>query len=446
MIKKIVYLILFITLSCLLNAKDVSPRIALVIGNNDYSEWGELTNPIKDAKDIKKALEKLGFDTLYGENLKRKEFEELLIEFHNRLNEDKNSVGLFYFAGHGMEIGGTNYLIPIDSKSPKKYESIELDKIIDEMRGRNNRLSIIILDACRNNPKVRGKKLQRGGLSSIKAPTGLFIAYSTRKGEASNEGEEGENGLFTKYLLHYITYPLSLSEMFTKIRISVHNESIKNKFMEEQRPTSSDETLKEFYFTLPTQETLLPRLNPLLILKNNSIEKSIFEKLLEFFVPKSKLDTTFIIFFIFGISLIIFTSLTSFLYSQRTNYMLKVIAISIFFFGISGHIVGAFLGLSNNNLLLFISLMIAIFIFIFIVFFTPKGNSPENSQPISLIGSQAILLSDIKIGHTGHANIITDSSRYRKLVRNKSDENFFRGDEVIVMSDEAIPIVSKKYS
>jgi len=156
------------------------------------------------------------------------------------------------------------------------------------------------------------------------------------------------------------------------------------------------------------------------------------------------LNTFFILLIILGFGIIIFSSFTSFLYSERTNYILKALAIFLLFFAISGYLMSTFGGVADTTSF-FSSLVIGVLIIIVIILFTPKQKNSKNpSKPISLIGSQARLLSDIKIGQTGHANIMTNTSRYKKLVRNKSDKNLFKGDEVIVMSDETIPIVIKK--
>ena len=257
MSKKILYFLIFIVLNTTLSSTPINdlniyPRIALIIGNSDYPQWGELNNPIKDATDIKKLLESRGFDVLYSTNTKRKEFERLLIEFRNRLRENQNSIGLFYFSGHGMEIEGSNYLIPVDSVSAQRYDNIELNKIIRDMESSNNQLDIIILDSCRDNPFINSFRSfnKRGGFKKIESiPRGLFISYATEPGKVAEDGEKGENGLFTKYLLFYMQQPLDLYHVFKKTREAVFNASDEN---EKQLPTISDQTIgDDFYFTKP---------------------------------------------------------------------------------------------------------------------------------------------------------------------------------------------------
>jgi len=448
MLKKILYFFTFLTIFLFatpINNPNIYPRIALVIGNSDYPEWGDLDgNPIKDATDMKKLLESRGFDVLYKTNAKQKEFEKLLIEFRNRLRQNQNSIGLFYFSGHGMEIEGTNYLIPVDSQGPARYDNIELNKIINDMGSSNNQLNIIILDACRDNPFILTRSFNKGGFAKIVAPEGLFISYATKAGKFAQNGKRGENGLFTKYLLYYMQQPLKLYEVFKETRKAVFNASAK-----EQLPTVYDQTIgDDFYFTMPKKKLkIVFEPNKFPENSNKTEENSILKTIIDFFISNNKsplLNTFFILIALLGFGMILFTIFTSFLYSERINYTLKALAITLFFFGISGYIMSNFLHLSDKSSFL-ISLIIGVLIFIIVVFLTPKQKEPKTPpKPISLVGNQAILLNDIKVGQTGHANIITNSSRYRKLVRNKSMEDLLKGDKAIVMSDEFIPSIIKE--
>ena len=444
MIKKIslllIFIISFLQADTLLEVMKKENRVALVIGNNNYQRpWGNLYNPINDAKSIKQILEDRGFNVIYKENASRRGIRESLEDFYQKIKN--GGIGLFYFAGHGIELNGKNYLIPIGAKCKKEidveFETIALNRIIKNMKDINNRLNIVILDACRNNPFLRGGK---GGLAKIE-PRGLFISYATEAGKVALDGKKGGHGLFTENLIKYMKKPLNLHNVFKKTRTDVRNASFEKQF-----PAIYDQTDGEFLFTLPQDnQTIIDDFNLSQEWNPKTKEFSLLT-LLNFFISKKNsksLNTIFIIFFIFGFSLIIFISITSFLYSERTNYILKMLAVSIFFFGISGYILSTFLHISDK-LSLFTSVIISIFIFIFIVFLAPKNQPQKTPKPISLIDCQAILLDDVKIGNTGHATIITDSSRYRKLVRNKSANNLLKGDEVIVMNDEAIPTVSKK--
>jgi len=232
-------------------------RVALVIGNSNYETWGKLKNTKNDARDMKNLLESRGFNVLYGTDLTRVEFEELLSEFRDRLAKNKKSIGLFYFSGHGMEIEHNNYLIPIDSKKPKRHLNISLERVIDDMSMANNRLNIIILDACRDNPFILARAFNAGGFSKINARRGLLIAYATEPGKVASDGnEELTNGLFTKYLLDYMKKPLPLHSVFWKTKNKVFQ--ISN---HKQLPTIDDQTViddqivgeEDFFFTQPTQ-------------------------------------------------------------------------------------------------------------------------------------------------------------------------------------------------
>jgi hypothetical protein len=374
-----------------------------------------------------------------------------LEKFYKKIKN--GGVGLFYFAGHGMELEGKNYLIPIDA-TPKKridveFDSLPLDRITKNMQRANNRLNIVILDACRNNPFIRGGD---GGLAKSE-PIGLFLSYATEAGRVALDGERGGHGLFTENLIKYIKEPLNLQQVFKKTREAVYNASNKKQF-----PAIYDQTINgEFFFTKSIDKNIsnnsiskIKTIEPIITKhsNNNQAKESYgLQTILKFFISNNKsplLNTFFILLMILGFIIIIFSSFTSFLYSERTNYILKALAVFLFFFGISGYLMSTFLHISDKSSF-FSSLVIGVLIIIIVIFFTPKQKNSKNSpKPISLIGSQAILLSDIKIGQTGHANIMTNTSRYKKLVRNKSDKNLFKGDEVIVMSDEAIPLVTKK--
>lgn len=130
------------------------PRIALVIGNSNYKYYSKLTNPINDAKDIVNKLSKKNFEVIYLLDGTQRKIDEALRVFNKKLK--KGGVGLFYYSGHGIEVDKENYLVPIDAilktELDVKYDSIAVKKIIEGMAKSKNRLNIVILDACRNNP------------------------------------------------------------------------------------------------------------------------------------------------------------------------------------------------------------------------------------------------------------------------------------------------------
>ena len=178
-----IFLVLFILIliypSSLIAATE--QRIALVIGNSLYSS-GPLKNPVNDATDIAATLQRLGFSVIIKKNASQRVMEESIQEFGNKLK--RGGVGLFYYAGHGLQISGVNYLIPVAAKisqeSDVKYEAIDANKVLDEMAIANNGLNIVILDACRDNPFTRSFRDATRGLAIVSsAPVGTFISYST---------------------------------------------------------------------------------------------------------------------------------------------------------------------------------------------------------------------------------------------------------------------------
>ncbi|NEW61542.1 caspase family protein, partial [Sulfurovum sp. bin170] len=206
-------------------------RVALIIGNNEYKgNLSKLSNPINDARAIRDILKTRGFEVMYIENTSEKAMKKSIKDFFRKIKN--GGVGVFYFSGHGIEVDGENYLIPTDAdikeKSETESEAISLTKITNRMQNTNNRLNIIILDACRNSPFSRA--MGSGGLSKIE-PRGLFVSYSTEAGKTASDGRVGGNGLFTKHLINYMKVPgLNLTDMFKKTRESVFIESNEKQF------------------------------------------------------------------------------------------------------------------------------------------------------------------------------------------------------------------------
>ncbi|HNJ39791.1 MAG TPA: SUMF1/EgtB/PvdO family nonheme iron enzyme [Acidobacteriota bacterium] len=178
------------------------PRLALVIGNGAYPS-ASLKNPINDADDMAQTLEKLGFEVLKGTNLPQREFLRLIATFGARLRG--GGVGLFYFAGHGIQVGGENYMLPVDAQLETEADvdtyGINVNKVLKQIGSAGNQMNIVILDACRNNPYVnRNWRETTQGLAEVKAPSGTIIGYATAPGATANDGN-GRNGLYTQELL-----------------------------------------------------------------------------------------------------------------------------------------------------------------------------------------------------------------------------------------------------
>jgi uncharacterized protein YcfL len=174
-----------------------------------------------------------------------------LNSFYEKIS--KGGVGMFYFSGHGIEVDGQNYLIPIDAKLDEKsdaeFEAISLNKITKKMQNARNRLNIVVLDACRNDPFSRSAGV--GGLAKSE-PIGLFVSYATGAGSVASDGKEGENGLFTKYLVKNMKRSLDLQDVFQQTRKEVYVASNQKQF-----PAIYNQTVNgKFYFTLPKEGTM----------------------------------------------------------------------------------------------------------------------------------------------------------------------------------------------
>ncbi len=201
-------------------------RVALVIGNGQYKD-APLLNPVNDARAIAKALSRSGFQVVQKENVGRAEMQVALREFGDALR--KGGVGLFYFAGHGVQAKGTNFLIPVDADIQREdevgYNSIDANQVLDKMEAANNRLNIVILDACRNNPFARTLRSSAAGLAQMDAPVGTFIAFATAPGSVASDGQ-GQNGLYTQHLLRAILRPgVKIEDVFKEVRAGVRRDS-----------------------------------------------------------------------------------------------------------------------------------------------------------------------------------------------------------------------------
>ncbi len=235
--------------------KKPQKRTALVIGNADYTIARKLANPSNDATDMANSLRAVGFEVVSGTNLNLKQMTDKVREFGDKLKVN-GGVGLFYYAGHGIQVGGRNYLIPVDAAIPREdevdFNALNLDLVLRKMGTANNGLNIVILDACRNNPFARNwsRGDDEGGLAQISAPTGTFIAYATSPDRTASDGN-GRNGLYTSELLKIIRQPnLKIEETFKEVRKAVSKLSDGK-----QIPWDSSSLSGDFYFTVNGQKT-----------------------------------------------------------------------------------------------------------------------------------------------------------------------------------------------
>lgn len=200
--------------------------LALIIGNSKYSTTGnELINPENDANDFSDVLIRLGYKVNVQKNIDLKNLDIQISSFGKEL--DNFDIGIFYFAGHGMQIDGENFITAIDtdfsSEISAKYSSYTLNKVLAYMEKAKNDSNIIILDACRDNPfeKSWSRSIDQQGLAPMYAPKGTLIAYATSPGEKASDGK-GRNGLYTKALLDHIEEEnISVEEFFKRVRNSV---------------------------------------------------------------------------------------------------------------------------------------------------------------------------------------------------------------------------------
>jgi uncharacterized caspase-like protein len=223
-------------------------RIALVVGNAAYAQ-APLRNPTNDARAMGARLTALGFDVTTVVDADRRTLEGAIIEFTRKLDED--TAGLFYYAGHGLQLRGRNYLVPVDAafdhESEVRIQAVDVDLVLSEMEWAGNRLNIVILDACRNNPferRFRGSASR--GLAAIDAARGTLIAYATAPGAVAADGS-GDNGLYTRELLRALSVPgLTAEEVFKRVRIGVARATD-----ERQIPWESSSLTGDFVFHRP---------------------------------------------------------------------------------------------------------------------------------------------------------------------------------------------------
>jgi WD40 repeat protein len=196
-------------------------RIALVIGNAAYDE-GALANPVNDATDIAAAFEELGFEVTLLQNQNKREMDEAIEAFSRKLR--RGSVGVFYYAGHGIQVDGENYLIPIKAKlqneKDARYDAVPLGKALNAMEASGNLWNVVIIDACRDNPFYRRwyRSMNTRGLTAVTPPNGTIIAYSTKAGTVAEDGTGQRNSPFTSALLRKLkTVNLDVRLLFGEV-------------------------------------------------------------------------------------------------------------------------------------------------------------------------------------------------------------------------------------
>jgi len=231
-------------------------RLALIIGNSRYQKFALLRNPVNDAHAIAIKLRQLGFTVIEQENASREDMVRLGREFGNRLK--LGGIGLFYYAGHGIQSSGVNYLVPVDADIQDEDElpsrTYDANELLGKMDAAKNRLNVVILDACRDNPFARTFRSSTRGLAQVQQGTGTIIAYSTQPGNTAADGSSGY-GLYTQELLNALSQPgLSIEEIFKRVRVEVTRNSGGR-----QVPWENSSLVGEFYFNpTPEQAAVMP--------------------------------------------------------------------------------------------------------------------------------------------------------------------------------------------
>ena len=226
-----------------------APKVALVIGNGKYKDAPELKNAPNDAKAIGEALKASGFEVTMKLDTGREEMLAAIRAYVHTM-EQKKHVGLFYFAGHGVQLDWRNYLLPVDAVIDKiedvAKQSVDIARLMEGLTKAANPMNVIILDACRENPFGTAKPVAQKGLSQMDAPTQTILAYATSPGNVASDGD-GVNGLYTENLLREIKVPeAKIEDVFKRVRLGVRRTS-----KGAQIPWESTSLEEDFWFLPP---------------------------------------------------------------------------------------------------------------------------------------------------------------------------------------------------
>src|ERR1700692_65628 len=219
------------------NVAKADRRVAFVVGNGAYKNVQPLPNPPIDAKSMAGLLRNVGFDVVEGTNLTRDTMTERLLEFGKKAQGA--DVALFFYAGHGIAINGTNYLLPIDADIKSEMDvklgaAINIDLTLDQTMG-DAKVKLVFLDACRDNPfaaKIKSNATRsvsvQQGLAEMKSGEGTLIAFATGPGQTALDGQEGTNSPFTRALIAHIPTPgVEIQQAMTEVRAQVNEETNK---------------------------------------------------------------------------------------------------------------------------------------------------------------------------------------------------------------------------
>jgi uncharacterized caspase-like protein len=234
-------LTIIVSLMCMalsVSAAKADRRVAFVVGNGAYKNVAQLPNPPIDAKAMASTLRNVGFEVIEGSNLTRDQMTEKLLDFGRKAQG--SDIAVFYYAGHGIAVGGTNYLLPVDADIKSEMDvklgaAINIDLTLDQTMG-DAKVKLVFLDACRDNPfaaKIKSNSATRSvnvgsGLAEMKSGEGTLIAFATGPGQTALDGQEGNNSPFTRALIDNITKPgIEIQQAMTSVRAQVNEETHK---------------------------------------------------------------------------------------------------------------------------------------------------------------------------------------------------------------------------
>lgn len=226
-------------------------RVALVIGNAAYAD-APLKNPVNDAEDIAAALRGLGFNVTQLSNRNRSQFTAAIRDFGR--NAAGAEAALFYYAGHGVQVRGRNFLLPVGQRFVEEGEvetdGVEVNSVLARLEDAGAKVSLIILDACRSNPLQRSGRGAVRGLARMEAPSGALVAFAAQPGAEAQDGN-GRNGVFTQHLLQHIGTPgASVEQVFKRVRADVERDTARR-----QSPREESSLTADFYFVSPFGRT-----------------------------------------------------------------------------------------------------------------------------------------------------------------------------------------------
>ena len=221
-------------------------RLALIIGNAAYPEPNTLINPSRDARAMSEVLRGLGFSVITLQDGNRVQMAAAIAQVRDAL-KGRKGVGLFYYAGHGVQHDWRNFMVPIDARLQRSTDipsaTVDVSQVLDAFKEAGNRLNLVILDACRDNPF--DNQLATKGLAPVDAPPGTFMAFATAPGNVADDGDEkSENGLYTRHLLAELKRQDSrIEDVFTRVKLQVQQSS-----RGRQIPSESTNLAEDFSF------------------------------------------------------------------------------------------------------------------------------------------------------------------------------------------------------